>query len=290
VDAAKVFINTKSSLFKIAKKNLMFREITPDFLRSYEAYLRAKGNKDGGIALKMRDIRRLYSRAINDDIASFDNYPFRKYKISKLKGNSRKIALSQEEMEKLIKVNLTNHPNLQNSHQYFLFSYYTRGMNFKDMMKLKWMDIKDKRIYYTRSKTKKRLNVKILEPVQIILDYFEQQQRNTDFVFPFLLNNNMTPQQIFNRKHKTLRKFNKDLNALATLAGIKSKITSYVARHSYATHMKQKKVSIEVISESMGHSSVLVTMAYLKDFENDYLDEENEKLIEESGAKYNKAC
>lgn len=287
IGAAGPYKSTRNALFKFAKKTIKFRDISPDFLKRFEVHLRAKkNNQDGGIAFIMRELRALFNEAIDNDIVAIDAYPFRKYKISKLKGRKRRIALSIDEMKKFINVDLSDYPTLIKAHKYFIFSYYTRGMNYVDMMNLKWSDIQDGKIYITREKTSGKLVIKILSPVQDILDYFKLEKRDTPYVFPILLTSDMSPKQIFNRKHKTLRSFNEKLNTIATLAKINKKITSYVARHSYATIMKQKGVSVEVISESMGHSSVLVTMAYLKDFENDYLDEANERLLNEPQLSY----
>lgn len=292
IEAAQPLITSQKSLLKFAKRNLKFRELTPEFLRKYEIFLRSQGSSEGGVAFKMREIRSIFNDAIDDGHVPYDIYPFRKYKLSKLKGESRKIALSLEDWELFRKADLSENPHLINSHKYFLFSYYTRGMNFKDMMYLKWDNIKAGKIYYTRSKTKKRFVIRITAPVQEVLDFFTSGDNESSFIFPILLRERMTPQQIFNRKHKVLRRYNKDLREIAEIVVIPDRITSYVARHSYATHMKQKGRSIEVISESMGHSSVEVTMSYLKDFEDDYLDDENEKLLEESAQLYTtlKAC
>lgn len=287
--AAQPSINVSSSLQKFAGRELKFRELTPEFLRQYETFLRRKGNNEGGIAFKMREIRTLLNDAIDEGLVSLDTYPFRKYKISKLVGKSRKIALSQAEWDSFLQVDLSEHPTLVNSYNYFVFSYYMRGMNFIDMMHLKWSDIRAGKIYYTRSKTKKKFAIKVTQPVQEILDFFSSRTTKSPFVFPILLKEGMSPQQVFNRKHKVLRKVNSDLQLISNLASIEENVTTYVARHSYATHMKQKGVPIEVISESLGHSNVQVTMSYLKEFEDDYLDDMNEILFKEPQELYQKA-
>src|SRR5690606_14581741 len=134
-----------------------------------------------------------------------DLYPFEEYKISKLKTESRKIALSLEEYKKIKNVDLSSNPELIEAYNYFMFSIYTRGMNFKDMMTLKWSDIQNNRIFYVRSKTKGKLNFEIIPPVQEILDFYKSQNRTTDYVFPILLKDDLTPIQIANRHHKVLR-------------------------------------------------------------------------------------
>ena len=286
---ANPYISTKSSLFKFAKKTITFKDLSSSFLKEYEIHLRQEGKSEGGVAFKMRHIRSLYNDAINNGVAPVESYPFRKYKISRLKGKRRKIALSQEEWGKFRNVDLSEHPNLIQSHKIFLFSYYTRGLNYADIMRLKWSDVIDGNIYYTRSKTKRDFVIGVRGPIIEILEYFKRLNKGSKYVFPIILQEDLTPKQFQNRKHKTLAKFNKKLNQIAKLAGLGKNITSYVARHSYATHLKQKGVSVSVISELLGHSSVDVTMSYLKEFENDYLDSINDVLFEEPAMHYKEA-
>jgi integrase/recombinase XerD len=277
---ARVYKDTKTSLFKFANNRVLrFNDISVTFLEKYEVHLRENNNNDGGIAVKMRQIRALYNDALNRGIAKEEFYPFKKYKISKLKGKTAKRALTIDEVKKFLKINIVEYPHLQNSFNYFIFSYYCRGMNFIDLMKLKWSNIQGENIFYTRSKTNRQFVIKILEPVSKVLNYYKSLKTNSQYVFPIVVNENMTPIQLENRKLKTLKKFNKDLKELSKIAGIESNVTSYVIRHSYATNMKFLGVSSDIISQSMGHSNVEITQSYLKEFENDILDNENEKLL-----------
>ena len=153
-------------------------------------------------------------------------------------------------------------------------------MNFVDMMKLTWRNVQNGKISYVRTKTNTSFIIKILPPVQEILDYYRGLELSTSYVFPLLLKDNLSPSQIANRKKKTLRKFNKDLKEIASLSNIEMNITSYVVRHSYATLLKHGGVSTDMISESMGHSSIEVTQTYLKEFENEVIDDANERLLD----------
>lgn len=87
--------------------------------------------------------------------------------------------------------------------------------------------------------------------------------------------------QIENRKSKKLKRFNNDLKKIAEIVGIDKPLTSYVARHSFATNLKELGVSTDVISQSMGHQNVSITTAYLKDFDNEVIDDANERLLME---------
>ncbi|RAJ24503.1 site-specific recombinase XerD [Gelidibacter algens] len=269
-----------NSLKKFNKSTqLNFKEITPSFLYKYEAFLRSRGGSDGGIGVRMRTIRALYNFAIERKIAKELEYPFKIYKVSKLKGRSLKKALTLEEVLKIRNLDLKKYPWLVNTRHYFIFSFYTRGMNFADMMKLEWKDTDQDKIYYKRSKTKGNFKIKIVLPVQEILNHYKEFAIDTKYVFPILLNNNMTPPQLENRKHKTLIRYNKELKEIAVICGIDKNLTSYVARHSFANCLKQKGVATDIISESMGHQNLAVTQAYLKEFDNSVLDDAIEILV-----------
>ena len=277
----------KNSLFKYAKnKSLHFRDITPTFLEKFETHLRANNNVDGSIIVRMRHIKVIYNSAIKRGIVDAKFYPFKDYKISKLKGKPIKRALSRKEMKLMESIDVIKHPNLLDAKNYMMFSYYVGGMNFIDMMKLKWENIQDDRIVYTRSKTKGHFTVKMLEPVKKIVEYYKAQNRPTNYVFPILLSNDLTPIQVENRKHKTLSRFNRELKEIAKIQGVKKNVTSYVIRHSFATNLKYAGISSDLISQTMGHHDVSITNAYLKDFENDVIDNVMNKLLEEPKSEY----
>lgn len=279
---ARAYLDTMNSFYKFAKNNqLRFRDISVEMLDKYETHLRATGSKDGGIGVRMRELRALYNDAIKRGIVDEKHYPFKAYKVSKLKGSGIKKALTRVEIRKIEDLDELNYPHLAESKKLFLFSYYTSGMNFFDIMKLRWSNVQNGRIVYTRSKTKGNFSVKILEPVRIILEEYRHINTSTDYVFPILLKEGLTPIQIENRKAKTLKKFNSDLKKIAEIQEIESTVTSYVARHSYATNLKESGVSIDMISQSMGHQNVGITTAYLKDFDNNTIDDANEKLLKE---------
>ncbi|SFN42064.1 Site-specific recombinase XerD [Algoriella xinjiangensis] len=255
---------------------LQFEKITPGFLEKFEVFMRARGNTDGGIAVRMRELRSIVNTAIRREILEEQYYPFKKYKISKLKSSGNKRALSEDEYIKFKGANLTERPDLIEAYDYFMFSFYARGMNFIDMMKLKWTDINEDRFYYRRSKTKKDFSIKITPQLKIIIDKYRYREDDSIYVFPILLKDGLTDEQIAYRKQKVITRCNEKLKSIGELVGIKQTITTYVARHTYATIMKNRGAKTEIISESMGHSSINVTMSYLKDFDNQTLDVGNE--------------
>lgn len=277
---AQVNRDTYNSVKKYSKKKVLnFNDITPTFLDKYEVYLRSRNGTDGGISVRMRTLRALFNFAIKRGLIKPDNYPFKSYQISKLKGKGAKRALTYDDVVNIVNKDLGEHPELVDARNYFVFSFYTRGMNYADMMKLEWKDVIDGQIYYTRSKTKTNFRIKILPPVQKILNYYKEHQNGSKYIFPILLKDKMSPTQIENRKKKTLTRYNQKLKEIAKLCKIEKNVSSYVARHSYANSLKQKGISTDIISESMGHQNLAITQAYLKELDNSLVDEAMEVLL-----------
>lgn len=271
---ARVNKDTLRSFKKFIKRdNISLKDVNVTLLETYEVYLRSSGGTDGGIGVKMRALRAVYNTAIRRGLIKESFYPFKQYKVSRLKGCSPKQALSFNEIQTWRKIDCLKDKKMINAKNYFLFSFYTRGMNFTDMMLLKWSNVGSDRIQYIRSKTKGLFSIKITDPVREILDFYKMNALDTKYVFPILLHNNLSPQQIENRKHKILSEYNSNLKILAEKSGINKNITSYVARHSYAMCLREKGVGIDVIGESLGHQNVATTKAYVKDFGIDLLDQ-----------------
>ncbi len=279
ISNSKAYKETKTSIIKFKGNKLIFQDITPIFLEKYEVFLRENGNTNGGVKFKMRELRALFNKARKRRIIPNELYPFKDYKFSHLKSETKKEFLSVEEFKKIKSLDLSKYPNLLDTYRYFMFSICTRGMNFKDMMHLKWSDIQNGRIYYVRSKTKGKLNLEIIPFVQDILDFYKAQNRPTNYVFPILLSEGLTPQQVFNRRRKVIGRYNRQLKELAKLAEINKSLTTYVGRRSFATILKMAGTPIEKITEMMGHSDVSVTIAYLKEFSDEDLDKENRKFM-----------
>lgn len=273
VGNAKAYKDAKTSVQIFHKiKKLNFREVNPAFLSKYDAFLRSRGGTDGGIGVKMRGIRALFNKAIERGVIKENQYPFKTYKISNLRGKGFKRALDFEEIKRIINADLSNHPHLIDTRNYFVFSFYTRGMNFADMICLEWKDVEANVIYYTRAKTKGNFSIAIMTPVRDILNYYRINGYGNRYVFPLLFRENYTPTQLADRKHKMLGIYNTKLKELANICEITKNVSSYVARHSFANCLKQKGVATDVISESLGHQNLTVTQSYLKELDTQIVD------------------
>ena len=157
------------------------------------------------------------------------------------------------------------------SQQYFLFSYYARGMNFIDMAKLKLKEnLLGNELSYTRSKNKRRYTYPLHSKALAILHDFRLSEikSNDGYIFPILHSYHDTPKKIDARIDSALKDLNEDLKKIANLIGLEKHLTSYVARHSFATALRYKSVNVSIIQEALGHETELQTMTYLDDLDD----------------------
>ncbi|MCH8331736.1 MAG: site-specific integrase [Bacteroidetes bacterium] len=255
-------------------------KITIKFLNDYEADCLQRGLKVNTISIYLRTLRALMNKAIDEGHLSSTHYPFRKFSIKTERTEKR--AISKPELRVLLNVELKPDSNMWHSRNYFGFMFYMRGMNFIDLAYLKWENIQNNRIVYRRLKTGKVYNIKIPFEAQLVLDLYNEgnSKDNNRFVFPIIPAEVQGDVILERTRFRNRRKyFNKDLKEIAHLCKIDVNLTSYVTRHTWATLAKYAGVSTAIIGESLGHSDVKVTEGYLADFEQEVLDDANEKVL-----------
>ena len=162
---ARIYKDCKRALSKFRNgADLNFNEIDASFLKRFERTYLERGVTGNSISVYMRTIRSVFNRAIAEDYCKSDIYPFKVYKISKLFSETSKRALTKDQVQKIIKLKLKTGSKLIHAKNVFLFSFYCRGINFKDIALLKWSAIKENRLNYTRAKTGKVYSIGLLEP------------------------------------------------------------------------------------------------------------------------------
>jgi site-specific recombinase XerD len=261
-------------------KDLNFPEITYSFLKKYEQALRANDAMETSISYYMRTLRSVFNKAILEGVCKKVYYPFNDYEVSALSTETRKRAISKENIHKIIAAELKEE-RLINARNYFLFSFYCGGINFTDIARLKWSNIHEGRISYARAKGGKLYSFKLVEPAANILAFYKNNfyQGSDGYIFPILYKRHISDITIRNRIHKIIGQVNKDLKQIAAAVKIDCDITTYTARHSMATVLKNSGVAKSIISECLGHNSEHTTNIYLKSFENDIIDDAFNKLL-----------
>ena len=255
-----------------------------DYLKGLELYLRQRGNKDNSIATRFAIFKAIYNKAVKEGKVTVKQNPFTLFQVGSLWAKTRKRAIDKDDIQRLIDLDIaeghtTEYRRL--ARDLFLFSYFTAGMNLGDIARLRYKDIIKERVYYSRHKTQKLLSFQLVpNAMQIIEKYSKANHAQEDYIFPILdRSEHKTAQQIFNRLHKVLRKVNRELKTLGEQIGLEMPLTTYVARHTYATVLKRSGVSVALISESLGHSDLSTTQIYLDSFENSQIDAAMQHLL-----------
>ena len=160
----------------------------------------------------------------------------------------------------------------------FVFSYLCGGINFTDIANLTNANIIDGRLQYIRQKTHKKIKIGIPNEAMKIIEKYAPESKG--YLFPILDRKiHKTPLQKQNRIHKILAKVNKNLKLLAAELGVEGNVTTYVARHSFASVLKKSGVNIALICEALGHSDLATTQIYLDSFDNEQVDEAMKNLL-----------
>ena len=268
---------------KVFTKNQLdipFSAIDVSWLNKYEKWLRSKGNKETTMSLMFRTLRSAYNKAIKAKCARKSDYPFDEYKINKFDTKTQKRAIAKTEVLKFTKEvdNIGKRQYVQLSKDIFIFSYLCGGINFTDIANLTKVNITNGRIHYIRQKTGKLIKLGISEEAMQIIKKYESESKG--YLFPILnANIHKTPLQKQNRIHKMLGKINKNLKLIAAQLNVDANMTTYVARHSFASVLKKSGVSIALISEALGHSDLSTTQVYLDSFDNEQIDAAMQNLL-----------
>ena len=284
---AKTFEELKRSLLDYCKSlEIFFSDIDHEWLKKYEAHLKGKNYAMNSIGIRFRTLRVLYNYAITCKVVKKDYYPFDDFKVSKMWEQTQKRAITKEDIKKIAALDLKTvtpyySPYLEIGRDLFMFSYLSAGINFTDMAKLTYGNIFNGRVSYHRQKTKKLITFQ-LQPMamEIVEKYRKKDARPIDYIFPILDRKvHKTETQIRDRIHKSLGATNKALHKIGEKLELPIDLTTYVARHSFATVLKRSGVSTSIISESLGHSSEKVTQIYLDSFENEQMDNAMKNLL-----------
>lgn len=251
---------------EFAGGDIAFSAIDVPFLRKFQAWL--KGTRDvtdRTVANHLVIIRSIYNQAIEANLVDRKHYPFGKGRIAIKFPESLKIGLSEEEITALEQAEL---PEFQNhARNLFLISFYFAGMRISDVLRLKWSDFQNDRLYYTMGKNTKGGSLKVPMKALAILNQYKSNDPVHDLIFPDLkslpdLKHSFDVQ----RRIKTrVRENNVQLGKIATALGIKKKLTMHIARHSFA-QIASDKIPVQILQKLYRHSNITTTIGYQSNF------------------------
>lgn len=287
---AKTFKELRTSLNNFCKSlDFYFVDIDVDWLKRYAHWMKTvKVYSANTIGIRFRSLRVLYNSAISDGLVKRSNYPFDEFKVSQFREQTAKRSIAKQDVMRLMEFNVSDMcehnyhvPFLHLAKDLFLFSYFGCGINLTDILHLRHKDIREERVTFYRQKTGKLISFQ-LQPIaiEIMEKYCKHPCEDEDYIFPVLKRNvHITANQQYGRVQKANKRINKYLKQIGEHLGFSIPLTTYVARHTYATVLKRSGVNIAIISESLGHSDLATTQIYLDSFENSQIDEAMKNLL-----------
>lgn len=269
--------------------SLQFKHITPDFLRSYERSMIQHGRSLTTVGIYLRTLRTLFLDAIQAGVIKRENYPFGSkkplYEIPT--GQNIKKALKKADIEKIVSYAPATKQEAR-ARDFWVFSYLCNGMNPKDIAELRFkdLDMSIQKLSFTRAKTirKKRAALPVevyLQPLAVeILERYASAARHPEaYIFPVLTTGTSAKKQDNDIK-EFVRSINTPMRTIAVKLGIDKPVTTYSARHSYATMMRNSNAPMAYISESLGHQDQRTTKNYLDSFEDTAKREYGKALLD----------
>lgn len=257
-----------SSFKKFCEGRLSFVQVTPRWLMLYEKWLLAQGRSLATVGTHVRPMRTVFKKAIDSGIIPANLYPFGRNKYKCPTNLGRKISLDED--GKNIVLNYKG--EWQKDVDMWKFSYFCDGMNFADIARIRRHYIIDGVLQFDRTKTKnternKKAQVIILheEAIRIINKWGNKDLSPDAYVFP-VLRDGLTPSQEKDIIKDWIKHTNENLEKACKEMEL-PKITTYWARHTFATVLKRKGVSIEFIQEALGHADSRTTEIYLNSFD-----------------------
>ena len=262
------------------KGDFTFHEVTPEWLKGFEIHLRGRGCSWNTVSTYLRTFRAVYNRAVDCRGAVYVPHLFR----SVYTGTraDRKRALDTEDMQKVF----TQLPqssavtsDMRRTQELFVLMFLLRGLPFVDLAYLRKSDLHDNVITYRRRKTGRPLSVTLTREAMVLLKRYMNRDSSSPYLFSLLESREGT-KEAYREYQLALRSFNQQLLLLGQLLGLGDRLSSYTARHTWATTAYYCEIHPGIISEAMGHSSITVTETYLKPFRNKKIDEANQLVTD----------
>lgn len=261
-------------------EDFTFNEITPEWLKGFEIHLRKRKCSWNTVSTYMRILRAVYNRTVDNNEAEYIPRLFR-YVYTGTRAEHQR-ALETGDVKKifagLILLSGVN-PAMQRARHFFILMFLMRGIPFVDLAYLRKSDLHGNVITYRRRKTGRPLSVTLTNEAMRIVRMYMNQNVHSPYLFSFLRSPEGT-MEAYREYQLALRSFNRQLLILGEFLGIPNRLSSYTARHTWATTAYYCEVHPGIISQAMGHSSITVTETYLKPFQNKKIDEANKLIID----------
>ena len=249
-------------------EQLVIKNLTTGFFLNYEHHLLASGCSRNTSACYFRTLRAICRQAelqkLLMNVHHLFNGLFMGYE------ETRKRALNIEQLRKVADADLEDAPSLGMARDLFILSYYLRGIPFIDLAYLRKTDIQDNVLCYRRSKTGRPLRITLEPWMWKIIERYGCDNPNSPYLLYIIRKPGSIPEE--RRQYESaLRLYNKHLYRLSERLELGLRLTSYVARHTWATLAYNEDIPVAKISAGLSHASEEITHTYLRSFSAEQL-------------------
>lgn len=292
--------------------DITIEDLTVDLLTRFDNFLHKWENErepgkllhPNTIEVQFNILRTLVHRAIEVGIMEASKDPFLVFKYKGVKTTKEK--LDDDEMERIINLELEEGSLIWHCKNYFLFSYYCAGIRAADLIQLRWGNVTGSgRLHYQMGKNHKERDLLLVEQaVDILKHYHREDAKPTDYIFPLLSNDaeyatyitqadkdRMRPEL----RHKMYQDvssknalINKYLKKIAEQAEIEKPLSMHISRHSFAHIAQEVGAESSAIKNILGHSNLATTERYMGSFDTSKTDETLRNVFNKKPSKQNK--
>lgn len=255
-------------------REISFRALNESLVEAYNKHLMNRGLLRNTISFYMRIWRAVYNKAADQHLTR-RNHPF--HHVYTGIDHTQKRAVDERQIIRLKRLKLPEGSALEFARDLFIFSYCTRGMSFVDIAHLRKSEVRSGMIRYARRKTRQPLVVQIEGPIQQLIQKYSNSNPHSPYLFPILRGD--SDEADYHRYRLALSRQNKLLRQLSERLPGKCHLSSYTARHSWATTARNHNIPLSVISAGLGHSSERTTEIYLASLDNSVVDKANKLIL-----------
>lgn len=256
-------------------KDLPLSDMTVALMKDFQKHLLRKGLSMNTISLYNRNLRAVYNQALDEELLDEDKRPFHKVFTGIKK--TRKRAVKSDVVRRLINLHLADNQALELTRDVFLFCIYTQGMAFVDAAHLTTDNVCHTQLTYRRHKTGQNIRIELPECARDLVRRYHRETDSPSYLLPLLYN----PLDNKRVKYATaLRTYNRRLHQISERMGLEVPLSSYVARHTWASIAKHSGVAPMIISEAMGHDNINTTIIYLDELDVEVVSAANRLVVD----------
>ena len=272
---SRTYVSTMRSLSRfLGGRDVPLRELNPGVIKNYETYLLGCGVTRNTVSFYMRTLRTACRQSSREGLAKDMRASFGGVYTGF--GKTRKRSAGLSGIRAVRRLDLSGDPKLAFARDMFVLSFYLRGMPFVDLAHLRKSDLMEGRLRYERQKTRQTLSIEWTRQMQEIVRRYAPLTVGSPYLLPILRLDGSDERKQYDN---ALRRVNRHLRQVGRLAGVAILLSTYVARHTWASVAHALQVPVQVISEGLGHDCELTTQIYIASLDDTVIDRANHRII-----------